>query len=137
MVGMRMGADDGIDVAASGLENALDVGRNIRAGVDHHIACLLCAHNVGIGAGASHHARVGCGQPHHMLQELHRPLMLPAQLMHDLAVRADHGQLAKRRFMLHEACFFALHQTSARAARPQRLLICASAHHIVDHCISC
>ena len=89
MVGVRMGADDHADVAARRLPQAFDVFRLVRAGVDGDVTRVRVAHEVTVGAGASHRARVRGGQADHVFQEAHRGVGAPIQVMHYLAVGAD------------------------------------------------
>ena len=51
--------------------------------------------------------------------------------MNDLSIRTGQCQLAKRRFMFHEACIFALQQSSSRATVKPRLFIGASGQNTV------
>ena len=93
-----------------------------RAWVNHDVAAVGVAHQVTVGAGARHHAGVGGGQTLHIFQQGHGLLGLPVQGVHDLAVGTGQSQLAKRRFVLHVAGFFASQPTCARAACPQGLV---------------
>ena len=95
MVGVRVGADDGLDAPIGGAPQPFDVGRVVRARVDHDVAAGRIAHDVAVGARAGHEARVGCGQALHVFEQLHRMLVLPVQAVRDLAVGADQRKFAE------------------------------------------
>ena len=130
MVGMGVCANDCNNVALCGAHDALNMGSNIWPWVDHHVSLLGRANDVGVCSRACHDAGIGGRQAHDMLQEPHGPIMLPTELMGDLAIRRHHGELAIGAFMLHQARFFPVHQARAGATRPQRLLARTGAQNV-------
>ena len=129
MVGVGVGAQDVAYVAAGRLEQALHMRGVGRAGIDADVARGGIAHQIAVGAGAGHHAGVGCRQAQQVLAQGHGALALPVQRVQDLAVRADHFQLAEGGLVLHVAGFLAIEKAGARAALPQRLLALQGGEH--------
>ena len=114
MVGMRMGADDHVDVAACRVPELLHMGHVGWAGVDHNVAAVVVAHQVAVGAGAGHHAGVGRGQALHVAQQRDGVLGLPVQGVCGLSVRAGQGEFAKRRVVRQIVRFSPRQPTGAR-----------------------
>ena len=85
MVGVRVGAHDLADVAATpvgvrgSLPQALHMVGVGRTGVDHGKAARGVAHQVAIGSGAGHDARVGRGQAQHVAQQGYRLQAVPGR----------------------------------------------------------
>jgi hypothetical protein len=108
---------------ACGTPQALQVVVVGRAGVDGDVAGVRVAHQITVGAGAGHHAGVGGGEALQVLQQRHGLVGLPVQVVVDLPIGRDQGQLAKRGFVLHVARFVARQPTGAGAAGPKRLVV--------------
>ena len=131
MVRVGVGTDDGVNAAAGGVVQALQVGGVGRAGVNDGVAGGGVTDQVAVGAGPGHHARVGSGQAHHVFQQAHRLGGLPVQVMGNLPVRANQCQLAVGRVVFHITCFLTRQPARTRAGVPQRLLTGAGRQHRV------
>jgi hypothetical protein len=132
MVGVRVGADDHADVATGGAPDPLLVLGLVRAGIHHDVAGVRIAHDVAVGAGAGHHAGVGRRHPHQVLQQGHRLVGAPVQVVQQLAVGADQRQLAELHLVLHVARLGALHEAGPRATGPQWPVAGAGSQHRID-----
>ena len=106
MVGVRVGAHNGFDMASAtvGMGTSLPDAAHVRvvgrAGVDDDVAGGRLAHQVGVGAGPGHKAGVGRGQAAHMARQRHRRFVLPGRggrgfqqrTVGERLCRTDHGR---------------------------------------------
>ena len=126
---MRMGADDGTNMAAGGVVQALQMIGIVGPRVDHRVAGGGVPDQVAVGARPGHHAGVRSSQAHYVFEQTHRGGGLPVKRVGELPDGADQRQLAEWRAALHEPRLNACQPARTRAGGPQRCLACARRQH--------
>ena len=136
VIGVRMRANDIADVAARRAPQPLLMFGLFGAGIDDHMPRIGVAHDIAVGSWAGHDAAIVAGQALHVAQQRHCELMLPVEVMQDLAIWTGEGELAERRLMFHEALLAPGNEASARTADEPRLLVRATVQHVLHTSIS-